>query len=133
MKTPVLIYDAQCRFCEGGISWITQRARPGEIEFLPSQSPERKRRYPDLTDEDCQEGMLLFLPDGSIQRGDQGLPEILRRLRGWRWLALVFRLPIAGFLSRKVYSWAARNRYAISRCLYSPKASRASDQLEKGR
>ena len=115
MVTPlVLIYDGECRFCQGGITWVRNRAVPGEFEYLPSQSPDRKRRFPSLSDQDCEEAIQLVLPDGRVLSGDRAVPEILRRLRGWRWLGLLFRLPGAGWIAPSVYSWVARNRYAIS-------------------
>jgi predicted DCC family thiol-disulfide oxidoreductase YuxK len=46
--------------------------------------------------------------------GAAALPEILRRLRGWRWAAALFRLPGAALVAPLVYRWVARNRYRIS-------------------
>ncbi len=53
-------------------------------------------------------------PGTRILGGEEALPEILRRLKGWRILALLFRIPGTGPISRVIYAWVARNRYAIS-------------------
>jgi predicted DCC family thiol-disulfide oxidoreductase YuxK len=62
------------------------------------------------------EAIHVVLPDGRVLVADAAIPEILRRLRGWRWLAALFRLPGAGWLAPPAYAWVARHRYRIS-CL----------------
>jgi predicted DCC family thiol-disulfide oxidoreductase YuxK len=110
----VLIYDGSCGLCRGGVSWISRRAVRGHFEFLPCQAAERRARYPWMSDRACLEAMQLILPDGRILAGDAAIPEILRRLRGWRWLAGVFRLPGVEALAPLLYAWVARHRYQIS-------------------
>lgn len=114
MHPAVLIYDGACEFCQTGKSWIEHRAVPGTFEFLPCQSEERKQRFPEMREETCLEAMQLVLPNGRILAGDRAVPEILRRLRGWWWAALLFRLPGVHLLAGLVYRWIARNRYTIS-------------------
>ena len=114
MGSPVLIYDGECAFCQGGMRWVQRRALPGQLEFLPCQSPERRARFPWMAEEACLEALQLVLPDGRVLAGDAAIPEILRRLRGWRWLAVLFKLPGVGLFAPRVYAWVARNRYAIS-------------------
>jgi predicted DCC family thiol-disulfide oxidoreductase YuxK len=65
--------------------------------------------------------MQLILPDGRLLAGDAAIPEILRRLRGWRWLALLFRLPGVEILAPRLYAWVARHRYEISCMLGRPR------------
>ena len=110
----VLIYDGECPICQGGVGWVQRRALPGQLEFLPCQSPERRARFPWMSQRTCLEAVQLVLPDGRVLAGDQAIPEILRRLRAWRWVARLFELPGAGFLAPRLYRWVARNRYAIS-------------------
>lgn len=110
----VLIYDGACAFCQGGMRWVERRARPDQFEFLPCQSPERRSRYPWMAEETCLRAIQLVLPDGRVLAGDVAIPEVLRRLRGWRWLAYLFQLPGVSYLAPRVYAWVARNRYAIS-------------------
>ena len=110
----VLIYDGGCGLCRGGISWISRRAVRGHFEFLPCQAAERRARYPWMDERTCMEAMQLILPDGRILAGAAAIPEILRRLRGWRWLAAVFRLPGLEALAPVLYRWVARHRYQIS-------------------
>ena len=63
-----------------------------------------------------------MLPDGRVLGGaDAAVPEILRRLRGWRWVAALFRLPGAGLIAPIAYRWIARNRYRISCAIGAPR------------
>ncbi len=114
MAPAVLIYDGACPICQGGIIWVQRHAFPGQFEFLPCQSPERRTRFPWMAEEACLEALQLVFPDGRVLAGDTAIPEILRRLRGWRWLARLFGLPGVGVLAPRLYAWVARNRYAIS-------------------
>ncbi len=116
----ILIYDGACGLCRGGVSWISRRAVGGQFEFLPCQAAERRARYPWMHERSCMEAMQLILPDGRLLAGDAAIPEILRRLRGWRWLALLFRLPGVEVLAPRLYAWVARHRYQISCMLGRP-------------
>jgi predicted DCC family thiol-disulfide oxidoreductase YuxK len=117
----VLIYDGACGLCHGGVSWISKRAVRGYFEFLPCQAAERRARYPWMREETCLEAMQLILPDGRLLVGDAAIPEILRGLRGWRWLAGLFRLPGVEILAPRLYAWVARHRYQISCMIGRPR------------
>lgn len=117
----VVIYDGACGLCQGSVGWVSRRARAGAFEFLPCQAVERRARYPALAEATCLEAIQLVLPDGRILGGAAALPEILRRLRGWRWAAALFRVPGARLLAPIAYRWIARNRYRISCALGAPR------------
>jgi predicted DCC family thiol-disulfide oxidoreductase YuxK len=112
----VVIYDGACALCQGGIAWISRRAVRGELEFLPCQSSERRARFPEMQEATCLEAIQLVLADGRVLAADAAIPEILRHLRGWRWLAALLRLPGARALAPPAYAWVARHRYQLS-CL----------------
>jgi predicted DCC family thiol-disulfide oxidoreductase YuxK len=113
----VVIYDGACGLCGEGVAWIGRRARRGEFEFLPCQAAERRMRFPWMEERTCMEAMQLILPDGRALAGAAAIPEIMRRLRGWRWLAALFRLPGVDRLAPPAYAWIARHRYRISTVL----------------
>ena len=110
----VVIYDGECPICQGGVRWMERRALAGKFEFLPCQSPERRARFPWMTEETCLEALQLVLPDGRVLAGDAAISEILRRLRGWRWVARLFGLPGVKLFAPRLYRWVARHRYALS-------------------
>jgi len=109
----VVIYDGHCPLCQASVSWLSRRARPGALEFLPCQAAERRARYPWLAEQRCIEAIQLVLGDRALSGADAA-PEILRRLRRWRWLAAAFRLPGMGWLAPRAYAWIARRRYRLS-------------------
>jgi predicted DCC family thiol-disulfide oxidoreductase YuxK len=117
----VVIYDGTCGLCQGSVGWVSRRARPGAFEFLPCQAAERAARFPAIPEVTCLEAIQLVLPDGRVLGGAAALPEILRRLRGWRWAAALFRLPGAGLVAPIAYRWVARNRYRVSCALGAPR------------
>ena len=110
----VVIYDGECPICQGGMRWVGRRALPGQFEFLPCQSPERRARFSWMAERTCLEALQLVLPDGRVLSGDAGIREILRRLRGWRLVARLFGLPGVRVFAPSLYRWVARHRYAIA-------------------
>lgn len=110
----VVIYDGECPICQGGMRWVEGRAQPGQFEFLPCRSPERRARFAWMAEEACLEALQLVLPDGRVLAGDAAIREILRRLRGWRWVGRLFGLPGVKLFAPRLYRWVARHRYSIS-------------------
>ena len=94
--------------------WVERRALPGQFEFLPCQSPERRARFSWMAEETCLEAVQLVLPDGRVLSGDAAIREMLQRLRGWRWVARLFGLPGVRIFAPGLYRWVARHRYVIS-------------------
>jgi len=117
-----LIYDGGCPLCQRAMRWVERRALPGQFEFLPCRSRERRERFPWMPDETCLAALQLVLPNGRVLAGDAAIPEILRRLRGRRWLAALFRIPGVGWLGPRAYRWVARHRHVIS-CAFSASRS----------
>ena len=115
MGTATLIYDADCPMCRASALWLMRRALSrGALEILPCRSEARLARYPGITEDTCMTAMQLVLPDGRVVAGADAVPELLRRVRGWGWLASVFALPAVRPIARRVYAWIARNRMKIS-------------------
>lgn len=114
MDRAVLIYDGNCPLCLRARDWVAKRARAGSVEFLTCQSEERVARFPGIAEEACLEAVQLVLADGAVYAGAEALPHILRRMRGWRWLAGVVCAPGIAVLMPPVYRWVARRRSALS-------------------
>jgi predicted DCC family thiol-disulfide oxidoreductase YuxK len=101
--------------CRASALWLMRRALSrGELEILPCRSGERRRRFPQVSEETCLTAMQLVLPGGRVLSGADAVPELLRRIRGWGWVARMFALPGVRPVSRRVYAWIARNRMRIS-------------------
>jgi len=118
MERAILIYDDGCSLCRGCMKWIELHAvQNGTFEFVPCQSDERRRRFPEVNDLTCRQSLLLVLPGNVIFSGDAALPEIIARLRGFRQLSVLFRTPVVRGFLYMLYRWVANNRYIISHAI----------------
>ncbi len=117
MKQAVLIYDASCPVCSSTIKWISRNEVENSFEMVPCQAEGLSGLFPYVQRADCMKAMHLVLPDGTIIAGEKALPEIFRRLRRYRTVALLFKLPGAGVLCRIAYRWFAGRRYRIAAIL----------------
>ncbi len=116
--TAVLIYDDKCSLCCGCMRWLKLHAIGNDaFEFIPCQSKKRMSLLPGLNEKACLEELHMVLPDGQIVTGDKSLLEILLRLRYFRWLAVLFRIPVIRLFSYAIYRLIANNRYVISRTI----------------
>ncbi|MFQ5685649.1 MAG: thiol-disulfide oxidoreductase DCC family protein [Candidatus Scalindua sp.] len=116
--TAVLIYDEECSLCCGCMKWLKLHAIANDaFEIIPCRSKKRMSLFPGLNEQACLEKSHMVLPDGQILTGDETLPEILIRLRYFRWLAVLFRIPVIRLLSYAVYRLIANNRYIISKTI----------------
>ena len=101
--------------CRASAMWLMRRALSGgALEILPCRSSVRRERFPQVPETLCMTAMQLVLPDGRVLGGADAVPELLRRIRGWGWVAGVFDVPVVRPLARRVYAWIAANRMRIS-------------------
>ncbi len=118
MRAAVLIYDDKCSLCRGCMKWIELHAvRKDAFMFVPCQSEERRNRFPQITDDACMQSLQLVLPNNRVLAGDKALPEILIRLKGFRWFSILFKIPVIKLFLYVVYRWIANNRYIISQTI----------------
>jgi len=113
----VLIYDGKCPVCSGTVKWIRENQVRGSFEMVPCQSEQRRSFHPVVNRADCMKAMHLVLPDGAVLVGEQALPHILARVKGYRFAVPLFKLPGAAALSRIAYRWFADHRYRIAAIL----------------
>ena len=101
--------------CRASALWLMRRAMAGgALEVLPCRSAARRARFPAMTDAACLQAMQLVLSDGRVLAGADAVPELLRRIPRWRWLASAFALPGVRPLARRGYAWIAKNRLRIA-------------------
>ena len=112
-----LIYDGKCPVCAGTVRWIRENEISGSFTLMPCQSEQRRSRHPVVNRADCMKAMHLVLPDGTVLVGEKALPHILSRVKGYRFIVPLFRLPGAAPLSRIAYRWFADRRYRIAAIL----------------
>ena len=59
--------------------------------------------------------MRLIHPDGSVSVGADAIYNIARQLKGWKYLAWMYRIPVLNTVCRASYAWIARNRYRFAK------------------
>jgi predicted DCC family thiol-disulfide oxidoreductase YuxK len=118
LESVIIIYDAQCSLCCGCMQWIKLHAiRKCLFEFIPCQSDERKVRFPEIGETGCLEFLHVVLPDRKILLGEKSLPEILCRLRYFRWISIFFRMPVFNLFPYALYRCIANSRFVISQTI----------------
>lgn len=96
---------------------MRRRDRGHCFEYVARQAPGILDRFPMLSEGDFQTGMRLVMPDRQVFVGADAVYQIAKRLRGWRLLAWLYRVPGLHRLSRAAYAWVASHRYALAgRC-----------------
>jgi len=95
---------------------MQQRDADETFEYTPRQTEGLTERFPKLAEGDFNTGMRLVEPDGTIHVGADAVYHIARRLRGWRNLAWLYRIPGLKQLCRAGYAWIARNRQKLGPC-----------------
>ena len=108
-----LIYDGNCAFCLKWIARIAGRDRSHSFEFVARQTEGLTKRFPKLAEGDFNTGMRLITPDDVIHVGADAAYQIARRLRYWRSIAWLYRVPGIHWLTRAGYAWIAANRQSL--------------------
>ncbi len=114
-RRAVIVYDDACGFCGRQMEWIRSRDRAGEFEFVGRSEPGLLDRFPQLAEQSLLTGLRLIDRSGRVHIGADAVYRIARRLRGWRLLALLYRVPGLRALARWAYSIVAARRAALSR------------------
>lgn len=113
-ERPVMIWDGDCGFCK---FWITrwEAWTRGKVEYLPYQDPQRRERFPEISDADCEESVQYVDADGTVHHAAKAVFLSLTHTRWLFWLLWVYE-HIPGFrpASEFGYRFVARNRVKFS-------------------
>lgn len=115
MRDVTVLYDERCPLC----ARLTGPLGAVEgVSVAPIGSERGAQLLGDLTPAERYAALHVVDADGRRRSGADGLPPLLRRLRGGRFPAwLVERFPAAAAL---LYGLVARNRMRLSRALRVP-------------
>lgn len=113
--TDVVIYDGQCRFCQGQVRNLQRLDRWGQrLSFLSLHDPRVSRRYPELSHDELMAQMYVVDTRGNRYGGSDAVRYLTRRLP-LLWPAMpILHLPGTAGLWRWAYNQVARRRYRIS-------------------
>lgn len=114
-EKPVLIYDAECRFC---CYWIRrwQRITSEAIEYRALQDPAVRDRFPEIERAQLERAVHLVDVHGRVTRGAAAVFHSLNSNPRWWWpLALYCKFPRLARLSEAAYAFVAAHRVGFSR------------------
>jgi len=111
---PTLIYDGECGICQQAVALLRRWDREHVLRFVPFQDTAEVARF-GIALPALAAAMHLVLPDRRVYPGADAIPELLRLLRGKRWLSPVFRFPGVLPLARRIYAWIAVRRRCLVR------------------
>lgn len=118
----VLLYDADCGFCQSWVAWAQAR-QPEGVEFKACQFAGDLRTTAGITMDHCVDAAYLVTLDkqgvvAGLERGAGAINGVMARLQrpaGWWWRLLSGFYLIDGV--RQVeefgYGWVARNRHRL--------------------
>lgn len=111
---PVMIFDGHCGFCR---FWIERwRRQSGDrIEYIASQEPEVRRRFPEIPQEAYDTSVQYVETNGTVYHGAAGVLRS-RTVFGRTWLFWIYKhIPGARFIFECGYSFIASHRTAFSK------------------
>lgn len=112
-----VIYDGQCRFCQGQITLLRRLDLGGGLAFLSLHDAAVGRTFPEIAPADLKERMYVVDRRGHARGGAEAVRYLTRRLPLLWPLALPLHLPGSLPLWNRLYAWVARHRYGIAgRC-----------------
>lgn len=108
---PILIYDAECRFCVISKEAIEVGDTGTGARFIPYQAEEAARCLGSEYQPGRPDVAYLVEPDGTIRRGLDAFIPLLPKIRGGRFFLFILRLPFGRPIGKVLYQLIARYRY----------------------
>ncbi|MGI8620091.1 MAG: thiol-disulfide oxidoreductase DCC family protein [Gemmatimonadaceae bacterium] len=109
-----VVYDGDCRVCRRVIERLRGWDRHGKLELVPSQAPGVAARFPWIAPTALTESMqVVRASDGRTWQGAAAIERLLDILPRGRWIAWMFRVPLARGIAERLYRWFAGNRYRM--------------------
>lgn len=111
---PVVVYDGDCHFCRKQIQRFKARDSGKTFEYCPRQTEGIEERFPKLAEDDFNTGMRLVHPNGEVSVGADAVYQIAIHLRGYKYLAWLYQVPVAHQIARATYAWIAAHRMKLA-------------------
>jgi predicted DCC family thiol-disulfide oxidoreductase YuxK len=113
MQTLFVVYDPACGLCSEIRNWLMRQPAYVPLRFVPSGSPEARRRFPMLPG-----GDLAVISDaGDLWLGDSAWIICLWALREYRLWSYRFSRPALLPLAQQIFTLLSQNRTKLSNWL----------------
>jgi len=112
MRTPILIYDGDCRFCIEQAARLARLVR-GRVALESFRDPGVLSKYPALTRPECEAAIHLVESGGRVSRGAEAIARTLALRPLLAPVALLYRVSILRAIADWGYALVARNRFRL--------------------
>ena len=66
MLTLTVLYDPDCGLCRRSHEWLAEQAKLIDLTFVPCQSEEARKRYPQLNHDLTKQDLTVVSDDGAV-------------------------------------------------------------------
>jgi predicted DCC family thiol-disulfide oxidoreductase YuxK len=115
MNALTVLYDQTCGLCRRAHEWLDQQPKLVEMHFVPCNSDEARKRYPQLNHSLTQKDLTVIGDGGAVYFGPKAWLMVLWALASYRDWAYRLATPELLPTTKKVVSVISQNRYQISR------------------
>jgi acetyl esterase len=105
-----LIYDGQCPFCIKSAERLQRWAGPSRLEIIAMEDPGAMLHHPDLDYARTLAAVQLILSNGYLCEGAEAAANAAALKPGWRFLKIVYYLPLIRQFANLSYRVVARKR-----------------------
>lgn len=113
-----VIYDGHCNLCLGSIAKLKELHSKADLHYVQIQQLEAAGSTEQLIPsvgllkfEELYEKMHVADEQGQLFAGADGIVRILRTVKGFRWLSVLYRIPGMKSIANRMYKFVAKRRY----------------------
>jgi predicted DCC family thiol-disulfide oxidoreductase YuxK len=110
-----ILYDGTCNLCIATVRRLRELHSSADLRFVSIQSlEENKETIPGIGAiplEQLMAKLHVVEQSGALYAGADGIVRILRTVAGFRWLALLYRIPGMRRSADAIYRFIASRRY----------------------
>lgn len=112
IKNPLILFDGYCNLCNGGVNFILKRDKEKVVRFSPLQSDLSKRILFQHGISSDKLDTLYFIEDSNLYQKSEAVFKIIKIIRGWWRLLLIFRI-LPRRINNFFYDLIAKSRYTL--------------------
>ncbi len=113
MKKLTILYDGVCGFCGFCRDWLSRQPTYLELEFIPKQALEIKKRFTGLMAGGRDE-LVVVDDEGGVYRGDAAFLMCLYALKEYRDYAITLSDPMLKPLAQRFFKMLSVHRKGLS-------------------
>ena len=117
MQKLFILYDERCGLCRWARRWLERQPAFLELEFLPADHEETRRRFPALASQGRPDELVVVSDEGGVYRGGSAWVMVLYALRDYREWSLRLGSTALLPLARPMFQLLSTHRGALSRWL----------------